>query len=213
MNIEHGKWPEWMLFGKHIAARARLRSVMTVYEHAMIGINGTLAIGLYRRHGWQIVALAGVAAEIPDLDGLAIVLGPSLYADGHRYWGAQSSCRRVGRNGHIHCCLSMERTQQNSRLAGETLEGVGGLWPSKDSTTPAFRIVSLDRDRRFGSLQPLADRCYVLGWKESADLGSSPTVAFYGHNLGLSACAVGKHWSHGNLCHVDVCHASLAGMD
>jgi len=60
---------------------------MTIYEHAMIGINGALALGLDRRHGWQIVALAGLAAVLPDLDGLTIVLGPSLYADGHRLWG------------------------------------------------------------------------------------------------------------------------------
>ena len=32
---------------------------MTVYEHAMLGIDGALAAGLPRRHGWQIVALAG----------------------------------------------------------------------------------------------------------------------------------------------------------
>jgi membrane-bound metal-dependent hydrolase YbcI (DUF457 family) len=60
---------------------------MTIYEHAMIGLNGTLALGLNRRHGWQIVALAGLAAILPDLDGLSIVLGPRLYADGHRLWG------------------------------------------------------------------------------------------------------------------------------
>jgi membrane-bound metal-dependent hydrolase YbcI (DUF457 family) len=60
---------------------------MTIYEHAMIGINGTLALGLNRRHGWQIVAFAGIAAVLPDLDGLTILLGPSLYADGHRLWG------------------------------------------------------------------------------------------------------------------------------
>ena len=60
---------------------------MTVYEHAMIGINGTLAMGLQRRHGWQIVALAGFAAVLPDLDGLTILLGRNLYAEGHRLWG------------------------------------------------------------------------------------------------------------------------------
>jgi membrane-bound metal-dependent hydrolase YbcI (DUF457 family) len=60
---------------------------MTIYEHAMIGINGTLAIGFHRRHGWQIAALAGLAAVLPDLDGLAIILGPSFYAEGHRLWG------------------------------------------------------------------------------------------------------------------------------
>lgn len=51
---------------------------MTVYEHAMIGINGALAMGLQRRHGWQIIALAGFAAVLPDLDGLTLLLGPSL---------------------------------------------------------------------------------------------------------------------------------------
>jgi hypothetical protein len=60
---------------------------MTVYEHAMIGINGSLAMGLHRRHGWQIVALAGFAATLPDLDGVTILLGPNLYAEGHRLWG------------------------------------------------------------------------------------------------------------------------------
>lgn len=60
---------------------------MTVYEHAMTGIDVALAAGLHRRYGWQIVAWAGFAAVLPDLDGLTILLGSSLYADGHRLWG------------------------------------------------------------------------------------------------------------------------------
>jgi membrane-bound metal-dependent hydrolase YbcI (DUF457 family) len=59
---------------------------MTIYEHAMVGINGALALGLARRHGWQIVALAGFAALVPDFDGLTILLGPQCYAEGHRFW-------------------------------------------------------------------------------------------------------------------------------
>jgi membrane-bound metal-dependent hydrolase YbcI (DUF457 family) len=59
---------------------------MTIYEHAMVGINGALALGLARRHGWQIVALAGFAAVLPDFDGLTILLGPQCYAEGHRLW-------------------------------------------------------------------------------------------------------------------------------
>ncbi len=59
---------------------------MTIYEHAMVGINGMLALGLRRRHGWQIVALAGFAAVLPDFDGLTILLGPQCYAEGHRLW-------------------------------------------------------------------------------------------------------------------------------
>ena len=59
---------------------------MTIYEHAMVGINGALALGLQRRHGWQIVALAGFAAVLPDFDGLTILLGPQCYAAAHRLW-------------------------------------------------------------------------------------------------------------------------------
>ncbi len=59
---------------------------MTIYEHAMVGINGALALGLHRRHGWQIVAWAGLAAVLPDFDGLTILLGLQCYAEGHRLW-------------------------------------------------------------------------------------------------------------------------------
>ncbi len=59
---------------------------MTVYEHAMVGINGTLAAGLQRRHGWQIAALAGFAAILPDCDGVGILFGSFYYAEGHRVW-------------------------------------------------------------------------------------------------------------------------------
>lgn len=60
---------------------------MTIFEHALIGIDGALALGLHRRHGWPIVALAGFAAVLPDFDGLAILDGFQCYADGHRLWG------------------------------------------------------------------------------------------------------------------------------
>ena len=60
---------------------------MTIFEHALVGINGTLAGSLQKRHGWQIVALAGVAAVVPDWDGLTIGFSSSLFAQGHRVWG------------------------------------------------------------------------------------------------------------------------------
>lgn len=60
---------------------------MTVFEHALVGIDGALAAGLHRRYGWQIVALAGCAAVLPDWDGLTILCGAWLYAEGHRIWG------------------------------------------------------------------------------------------------------------------------------
>ena len=48
---------------------------MTFYEHAMLGATLALVAGLQRRHGWRIVAMAAVAAVLPDWDGLTIVLG------------------------------------------------------------------------------------------------------------------------------------------
>jgi membrane-bound metal-dependent hydrolase YbcI (DUF457 family) len=60
---------------------------MTIFEHAMLGITGTLAAGLNRPQGWQIAALAGLAAISPDWDALTLILGPDLYSRGHRTWG------------------------------------------------------------------------------------------------------------------------------
>ncbi|MBN2293430.1 MAG: metal-dependent hydrolase, partial [Pirellulales bacterium] len=54
---------------------------------AMLGINGAAALGLHRRHGWQIVALAGFSAALPDWDGLTIILGANCYAAAHRVCG------------------------------------------------------------------------------------------------------------------------------
>jgi inner membrane protein len=60
---------------------------VTTFEHALLGINGTIATGLHRRFGWQIAALAGVAAAAPDWDGLPILFSRSVFADAHRVWG------------------------------------------------------------------------------------------------------------------------------
>jgi len=60
---------------------------MTIFEHAVLGMNGALATGVHRRCGWQIVALAGVAAVLPDWDALTFFFGPKWFAEGHRLWG------------------------------------------------------------------------------------------------------------------------------
>lgn len=60
---------------------------MTVFEHVMMGTSLALAARLQQRHGWHMAALAGVAAALPDWDGLTILLGGRTYALGHRVWG------------------------------------------------------------------------------------------------------------------------------
>jgi len=60
---------------------------LTSFEHAMLGIDGVLAFGLHRKHGWQLAAVAGVAAVLPDWDGLSILAGAQLFDESHRVWG------------------------------------------------------------------------------------------------------------------------------
>jgi membrane-bound metal-dependent hydrolase YbcI (DUF457 family) len=60
---------------------------VTSYEHVMLGVTGTLAAGLHRRHGWPIVAVAGAAAILPDWDGLSLAFGAAAFDQVHRAWG------------------------------------------------------------------------------------------------------------------------------
>jgi hypothetical protein len=59
---------------------------MTTFEHAMLGATGAMAAGLHRR-GWEIVAVATVAAVLPDWDGLSLLFGASAYDRFHRVLG------------------------------------------------------------------------------------------------------------------------------
>jgi hypothetical protein len=60
---------------------------VTFYEHAMIGANLALAVGLHERYGWRIVGMAAVAGALPDWDGLSLCFGAEAYARAHRVWG------------------------------------------------------------------------------------------------------------------------------
>jgi len=63
----------------------------------MLGVNGALAAGLHQRYGWQVVAVAGLAAVSPDWDGLTLIFGSTAFAEGHRVWGHNlMACVLVG---------------------------------------------------------------------------------------------------------------------
>ena len=53
----------------------------------MVGIHLALGLGLHRRLGWASVALAGVASNIPDWDGLPMLIDMAWFEAGHRVWG------------------------------------------------------------------------------------------------------------------------------
>jgi hypothetical protein len=70
---------------------------LTTFEHAMLGMNGALAVGLHRQYRWQVVALAGVAAVSPDWDGLTLLFSTSVFATAHRVWGHNVlACTLIG---------------------------------------------------------------------------------------------------------------------
>jgi membrane-bound metal-dependent hydrolase YbcI (DUF457 family) len=60
---------------------------MTTFEHVMLGVTGSLALGVHRPFGWKIVAMAGVTAAVPDWDGLTILGGMEVFDRAHRAWG------------------------------------------------------------------------------------------------------------------------------
>ncbi|MHC4400547.1 MAG: metal-dependent hydrolase [Planctomycetota bacterium] len=60
---------------------------MIILDHALLGACGTLAAGLHHRYGWEIVALASVAAVLPDWDSLSLAFGAAAFDRVHRVMG------------------------------------------------------------------------------------------------------------------------------
>ncbi|MDB5336413.1 MAG: hypothetical protein JWN70_2032 [Planctomycetaceae bacterium] len=60
---------------------------MTTPEHTMVGIHSAFALGLHRRYGWQSVAMAGIASNVPDWDGIAMFVDMARFESIHRVWG------------------------------------------------------------------------------------------------------------------------------
>ena len=60
---------------------------MTALEHALVGGFLITALGGTKRYGWQLAAAAGVAAMLPDWDGLTLAGGVALFDQAHRVWG------------------------------------------------------------------------------------------------------------------------------
>jgi membrane-bound metal-dependent hydrolase YbcI (DUF457 family) len=60
---------------------------MTTPEHTLVGIHLALAAGCHRYWGWPAVALAGIASNVPDWDGLSMLVDMQRFEVGHRVWG------------------------------------------------------------------------------------------------------------------------------
>ncbi len=60
---------------------------MTLPEHTLVGIHLAFAVGCQRRFGWVAVALAGIASNLPDWDGIPMLFDMQRFEAGHRVWG------------------------------------------------------------------------------------------------------------------------------
>ncbi len=60
---------------------------MTTPEHTLVGIHLAFATGCHHRWGWVAIAVAGIAANLPDLDGLPMLMDMQRFEAGHRVWG------------------------------------------------------------------------------------------------------------------------------
>ena len=65
---------------------------MTTPEHTLVGMHAALAVGASRRWGWQVVVLAAVASNLPDWDGLPMLVDMARFEAGHRVWGHNVFC-------------------------------------------------------------------------------------------------------------------------
>jgi LexA-binding, inner membrane-associated putative hydrolase len=60
---------------------------MTSPEHTLVGIHVAFAMGLHRMLGWRSVAMAGIVSNVPDWDGLPMLIDMQRFESGHRAWG------------------------------------------------------------------------------------------------------------------------------
>ncbi len=60
---------------------------MTSPEHTLVGIHLAFAAGVHRWVGWRGVALAAVASNFPDWDGIPMLFDMQRFEAGHRVWG------------------------------------------------------------------------------------------------------------------------------
>lgn len=60
---------------------------MTTPEHTLVGIHFAIATGVFHRYGMRSLVLAGLVPNLPDLDGLPMLISMARFEAGHRVWG------------------------------------------------------------------------------------------------------------------------------
>lgn len=60
---------------------------MTTPEHTLVGIHLAMAVGVHSKLGWSTVVFAAIASNIPDVDGLPMLVDMERFESVHRVWG------------------------------------------------------------------------------------------------------------------------------
>lgn len=132
---------------------------MTTFEHAMVGALAVMATGLPRRVGWQIVAVAAVAAISPDWDCVPFLFNLEWFNQIHRVWG---------------------HNLWVSAAVGAMIAFADYFW---DWSSHCGRGLQWLCDRKTESLLPLANVGYVGNWACGSSCWSHlpADMAYSGH--------------------------------
>ena len=113
---------------------------MTSPEHTLVGIHLAIALRLHRYFGWQAVAMAGIASNLPDWDGLPMLIDMRRFEWGHRVWGHNlfaiilSSLALAWTQQHFHWIDRL--SQRLRRFLPTTSPAVSTTFPSAPMSPP-----------------------------------------------------------------------------
>lgn len=134
---------------------------MMYYDHAMLGAALALGVGAGRRQGWPIVAMAAVAAMLPDWDDLSTVVDPTIRRQVHRVWGhalvsAIPSGALLGAAGYL-CWRAARGRSHAPSASGHAL----GVWALVGMMAAASHLVA---DVIYSAATGAADWPVALLW-------------------------------------------------
>ena len=156
---------------------------MTSPEHTLVGIHFAFVTGVHRFVGWRGVAMAGVASNIPDWDGIPMLFDMQRFESGHRVWG--------------HCVLSILFTSLLIGFIQARWDVIGRVTVWLQRTLPTTAIVAAQQDTAWligGFVFALIGMC--------AQLLHLPCDMVVSGGNGLSDWAVQPWWPFSNAAYV-----------
>ncbi len=132
---------------------------MTSPEHTLVGIHVALATGLHRLCGWRTVVMAAVASNLPDWDGVPMLIDMQRFESGHRAWGH-------GILSLLLAALVLGWTQSRwdwiGKVAGWSRRRLPSAIPHEPSANPAW-LVGLVGTLVFAGVALVAQLLHLVG--------------------------------------------------